>query len=371
MKLDELKSDPGRRLVMVLRPVGEESRCLECGWASRRVHSRYKRQVADLPWEDIPVRIELRVRRFFCSTDNCSQRIFTERLPNTVGRHGRRTCRLSSALDRIISALGGSAGSRLAQQLGILADGPTLLRALRRRTQPVLSGSPRVVGIDDWAPRKGLRYGTILCDLERGAVIDLLPDRSTESAADWLRGHPGIEIVSPDRASLYAEAARRAACGSNRRSLAPAPQSQRSTGRCSGSAPPSNQAARTVFIQPLPLVTQPVPSTHLPTHAQHAKQQCRDRRFHRYKSVMELVRKGMSQGEIYSVLGVDRRTVRRWTRACVFPERKSTRRRSAIDEYRAFDRAIAPRFSGPAMERRLSQCGPAMARDARSGLPRV
>ena len=143
-------------------------------------------------------------------SDGCSQRIFTERLPNTVGRHSRQTCRLSSVLDRITLALGGSAGARLAEQLGIVADGSTLLRGLRQRTRPFLSGSPRVVGIDDWAWRKGQRYGTIFCDLERGEVIDLLPDRSADSTAAWLRAHPGIEIVSRDRASLYAEAASKA-----------------------------------------------------------------------------------------------------------------------------------------------------------------
>ncbi len=92
-------------LVMVLRPVSEESRCPACNQASGRVHSRYKRQIADLPWEGIPVRIELRVRRFFCATNDCAQRIFTERLPNTVERHGRRTCRLSRVLDRIASEM--------------------------------------------------------------------------------------------------------------------------------------------------------------------------------------------------------------------------------------------------------------------------
>lgn len=337
--LHELKTDAGSQLVMVLRPVGEESRCPRCGRASRRIHSRYQRQLADLPWEGVPVKIELRVRRFFCSTDGCRQRIFTERLPNTVGSHGRRTCRLSSALDRITLALGGSAGSRLAQQLGILADSSTLLRGLRRRTRPFLSCSPRVVGIDDWAWRKGQRYGTILCDLERGKVIDLLPDRSTESAAAWLRAHPGIEIVSRDRASLYAEAARTAAPHAVQiadrwhllRSL-----SEALVGVLAPHHRVLDHAARAVSTKSLPLITEPVPSPHLPTRAQHAKQQRRDARFHRYESVMELVRKGMSQREISSVLGVDRRTVRRWTRACGFPERKSTRRRSAIDEYRAF-----------------------------------
>ena len=337
--LHELKTDGRSRLVMVLRPVGEESCCPGCGRRSRQVHSRYKRQLADLPWEGIPVKIELRVRRFFCSTESCSQRIFTERLPNTVARHARRTCRLSAALNRITLALGGSAGSRLAKQLGILADGSTLLRELRRRTRPFPSGSLHVVGIDDWAWRKGQRYGTILCDLERGKVIDLLPDRSAESSAAWLRMHPEIQIVSRDRASLYAEAANSAAPHAVQIADRWHLLRNLSEALVSALAPHHrvmDQAARAVFTKQMSPATESVPSTHMPTRAKHAKQQRRDRRLNRYESVMELVHKGMSQREISSVLSVDRRTVRRWTRACGFPERKSAQRRSAIDEYRAY-----------------------------------
>jgi transposase len=211
VELGELKVEGFGRLVMVLRSAGEESRCPSCGRLSRRLHSRYCRRLSDLPWEGIPVRIELRVRRFFCGTKDCGQHIFTERLPKTVQRYARRTCRLSTSLEQITLALGGAAGARLAQQLGILAHGSTLLRHLRRRAITLSADAPRVLGIDDWAWRKGRRYGTILCDLERGKVVDLLPDRSTESTAQWLRAHPGTEIVSRDRASLYAEAATKAA----------------------------------------------------------------------------------------------------------------------------------------------------------------
>jgi len=101
----------------------------------------------------VPIIIELCARRFFCSEKGCGQGIFTERLPNTVKRYGRRTCRLSTALEQITMALGGSAGSRLAEQLGILASGSTLLRALRKKVRAVVYVTPRVVGIDDWAWR--------------------------------------------------------------------------------------------------------------------------------------------------------------------------------------------------------------------------
>ena len=104
----------------------------------------------------------------------------------------------------------------------MLASGPTLLGQLRRKVIFSSAQTPRVLGIDDWAWRKGRRYGTILCDLERGKVVDLLPDRSAESTAQWLRAHPGTEIISRDRASLYAEAATKAAPrrGSGGRSMA-------------------------------------------------------------------------------------------------------------------------------------------------------
>ena len=85
----------------------------------------------------------------------------------------------------------------------------TLIRLVRHRSR-VVSTSPRVIGIDDWAWRRGHRYGSIICDLERHAVIDLLPDREMETAVAWLRRHPGIEIVSRDRGGGYAEAAKRA-----------------------------------------------------------------------------------------------------------------------------------------------------------------
>ncbi|MDR5726579.1 MAG: ISL3 family transposase [Terriglobia bacterium] len=337
--MHELKTVGRNRLVMVLQSAGEESCCPACGQRSRRVHSRYCRHLSDLPWEGIPVRIELRVRRFFCGVEECGQRIFTERLPNTVQRHGRRSCLLSAALEQITLALGGSAGSRLAERLGILASGSTLLRGLRKKAGAVVSVSPRVVGIDDWAWRKGQRYGTIVCDLERGKVIDLLPDRSAESTAEWLRAHPGIEVVSRDRASLYAEAAHRAVPHAIQvadrwhllRNL-----SEALTGALAPHHRLMTEAARAVSKKPeIPLVDSPpeVPNT---TRSQRAKQRSRDRRVIRYEAVMKQVRNGLSQAEISRTMGIDRRTIRRWTRAGDFPERKAVFRTSSVEQYRRY-----------------------------------
>jgi len=180
---------------MRLRACRASAVCPACQSISRRVHSRYVRELGDLPWEGIPVRISLQARKFFCGECDCRRRIFTERLPNTVLRYARRTRRSTEALDWITLALGGAAGSRLAHRMGLLAHGSTLLRQLRRRSRSAAtSRAPRVLGIDDWAWRKGHRYGTILCDLESRRVVDLLPDRESETVAAWLRTHTGLAL---------------------------------------------------------------------------------------------------------------------------------------------------------------------------------
>ena len=170
------------------------SACPSCGTTSARVHSRYERKLTDLPWEGVPVRILLRARKFFCTNDSCSRGIFAERLPGTAGRYARRSSRSSEALSWVTLALGGRAGARLARKLGLLASGTTLLRELRRHVRAATISTPRVVGIDGWAWKKGHRYGTIVCDLEQGRVIDLLPNRSADTVAGWLQEHQAFKL---------------------------------------------------------------------------------------------------------------------------------------------------------------------------------
>jgi transposase len=173
-------------ITLLVRVTRVQAACPRCCSSSARIHSLYERRLADLPRNGIPVQVILHTRRFFCETPVCAQRIFTERLPNTVAPYARRTKRLSQTLECFTLALGGEAGARLARQMGILASGDTLIRQLRRRSHGI-STPPRMLGIDDWAWRKGRRYGTILCDLERHRVIDLLPDRTVDSVKEWLQ----------------------------------------------------------------------------------------------------------------------------------------------------------------------------------------
>lgn len=167
------------------------------------MHSRYRRKPADLPSLGRRVGVSLRVRRFYCRNAKCARRTFAERLPELVAPHARRTCRLAAAQARVGVALGGNAGSRLLRHLAMPASTDTVLRLVHRLPLPAQE-PPRVVGVDDWAIRKRCTYGTVVVDLERRRVLDLLPDRTAETLAGWLRTHPAIEAVARDRSTEYA-----------------------------------------------------------------------------------------------------------------------------------------------------------------------
>jgi transposase len=184
--------------------------CPSCQHRSRARHSAYRRTIADLPLAGAMLVLHLQVRRFFCRHATCPQRIFAERFPTLVpvrGRHSRGIC---AALRHVGVAVGGRAGARLAHALGIPGSYRTIVRLVHGAPFPSVT-APRVIGLDEWAWRRGRRFGTIVCNLEHHQVIELLPERSAPSVAQWLQAHPSVEVVCRDRSRLYAEGIRQGA----------------------------------------------------------------------------------------------------------------------------------------------------------------
>lgn len=180
--------------------------CPSCGTPSDRVHSHYRRTVADLPCQERFLALRLRLRRFRCTKAGCPRAVFCERLPGLLEAHARSTDRLTDCHRAVGFALGGEAGARLAEHLDMPTSPDTLLRRVKNAPDEP-APAPRYVGVDDWAIRKGQRYGTILIDLEHGRVLDLLPGRDGTALQTWLQEHPGVELITRDRWAAFAQAA--------------------------------------------------------------------------------------------------------------------------------------------------------------------
>ena len=337
LQLNTVEPQHGGRVLITAAASSSAADCPACHHASHSLHSRYSRVLRDLPWQGSSVDLRLDVRRFRCRSRDCPRVTFAEALPLVCPRYGRQTNRLSETIRLIGYVLGGEAGARLSERLGMKTSPDTVLRRLKLGPSVPVQGA-KAVGVDDWAWRKGQRYGTILVNLETHAPIDLLPDRSADSLAAWLESHPGEEVISRDRAGLYADGATRGA-----------PQAIQVADRFHLLCNLTSAVERVLEQKRSALATavpSPIaePSPPLVDSTPAAKPRCeqiseerRQHRVDRYSEVVALSRNGMSQQEISRTLHMGRKTIRRFLRAGQFPERAKPHRKppgvNAFQEY--------------------------------------
>jgi transposase len=160
--------------------------CPDCEVVSGRVHSRYDRHLSDTAAAGREVLIRLTVRRLFCDNPECARKTFAEQVPELAARHARRPMILERVLCAVALALGGRAGARLTQRLAASVSRMTLLRMVRALPDPDRA-TPRVLGVDDFALRRGHHYGLLLVDIESGRPVDVLTDRTAQTLSRWAR----------------------------------------------------------------------------------------------------------------------------------------------------------------------------------------
>lgn len=289
------------------------------------MHSWHQRQPQELPCIGQGVRLNLQVKRFRCRNGICPKKTFVERFPDWLPAYARRTTRLTEVLRRIAFEMSAEAARRVLKCFQIIASGDTLLRIIRQTRLPPIE-APQVIGIDDWALKKRVHYGTLLVDLQQHRVIDLLLERTSTVVSTWLQQHPSVEIVTRDRSTEYAAGI-----------TAGAPQAQQVADRWHLLLNLRQMLDRffsTIYlrVQQLPLAPQ-----HLALLSQQrvafrrtrseqiATQNSRDKRLAKYAEIQHLRQEGYNISQIADQLGHHWETVRKYYEATSFPERKQRR----------------------------------------------
>lgn len=338
-----------KEITVYLTARTRKAHCPTCQRLSRLKHGSYERTARTLPHGLIPVTLRVRLPRFVCSNPHCTRRTFSTPL-SELPPFARQTRALNQVVEAIGFSTGSRAGARLAAQCHIPTSRTTLLRRLHRAAIPQ-QPTPRVLAVDDFALRKGRRYGTILLDLETHSPVDLLLERTAASLAGWLREHPGVEIISRDRGGPYAQGAREGAPDAAQvadrwhllKNLGDTVERffihhHRAVQAAQESLPASTSSVAETAQQLIGAVGVQPGSGEFPPRkpglnkAERESQSRRERRLQRYEQVCALHDQGVSRRAIAKRLELSRVTVSRYIKGGTFPEQARRRPRSPLLE---------------------------------------
>ncbi len=323
------RTEKGIRITV--RATTSSSCCPDCQQASSHVHSYYTRCPMDLPSSGRPISLLLRVRHFRCSNRACPRKTFAEPLPGFLLPYAQRTSRLRENLRQLGEEGGGEAGARLSKKQAMTCSASTILRLLRHGPLPT-SPPVKVLGVDEWAWRKGQSYGTILVDLERHIPIDLLQDASADSFAAWLKEHPSVELISRDRGTTFADGANRGAPQAIQ--IADRWHVLHNLAEALGKVLARHHADLRRALTPeeehqITAVLDQQDLAHITarSQAEQLRQARRERRLATFTRVQELSAQGWSGASIARMLGIHKKTAVKYAQAERFPEERSDRGR--------------------------------------------
>jgi transposase len=306
--------------------------CPACGTWSSRVHGGYVRQVRDLPLGGRPVLIDLAMRRFLCQNPACAKVTFAGQADGLTARYQRWSVPLAGLLTQVALELAGRAGMRLARALGIAVHRGTLLRLVIDLPDPQVSAAPEVVGVDDFALRRGHVYATVLVDAATERAIEVLPGREAGPLEDWLKAHPGARVICRDRAGAYAEGARDGA-----------PAAVQVADRWHLWHNLAEHTARAVArhracLKQIAAAAEPphqAPAAQAATDVPVAESRLEARMRDQHAAVQALAARGLGLRAIARELGVDRKTARRFAQAATSDEAvaRAVSRPAVLDRY--------------------------------------
>jgi len=311
---------------MSVTATNEKGVCPHCQEVSESIHSHYQRHPTDVPIAGYTVRLDITVPRFSCDNKDCKAITFSDRMSSFIELYAHRTKRLAVQQQRVAFLLGGEAGARLLSIMGMAISPDTLIRLIGKAPEPEME-TPKTLGVDEWAKRKGQSYGTILVDLEAHKTVDILPDKSAESFANWLREHPGVEIISRDRCVEYINGANEGApdaiqvadrwhlLKNLRDTLKKLMESKRTCLVAAADKPETNGSSQDVPIE------NRVDSVELPntppklTKVEEESLLHRQKRQERFEEAKKLHERGVSKSEIARRLNINWRTASKYIRA--------------------------------------------------------